>query len=150
MNSRFHGVLKLKPTASSEYSSRILATKKRPENTLKICRHHRNSCTYPHCLQPYLDLSPFVLQEWTKGLVFICLKNSYITFFVNSSYKMTSHLMMKKLFYPYNIKLSGIQTSCFQSTGHGNSNFNLGHSALLQNEGSPSVKFNQLAHHQWC
>lgn len=42
MNSRFHKVLKLKSTSSSEYSRRIhvLATKKRPENKLKIYRHH--------------------------------------------------------------------------------------------------------------
>lgn len=53
-------------------------------------------------------------------------------FFFNSSYKIRGHLMMKKIFYPYNIQLSGIQTFCFQSTGHGYSNFNLGRSALLQ------------------
>lgn len=81
MNSRFHKVLKLKSTGSSEYSRRIhvLATKKtslRYTDTI-----HRNSCTYPRHLQPYLDLSPFVLQGWKKGLVIMCLKNSYITFF---------------------------------------------------------------------
>lgn len=133
MNSRFHKVLKLKSTSSSEYSRRIhvLATKKtslRYTDTI-----HRNSCTYPRHLQPYLDLSPFVLQGWTKGLVIMCLKNSYTTFFFfNSSYKIRGHLMMKKIFYPYNIQLSSIQTLCFQSTGHGYSNFNLGRSALLQ------------------